>query len=104
MVPYTAGKVPSTASCIVDDYTAVGTLSDISGYMNVQRNKGDHPGVGISATARNHDLCGARGPRVETSQACSFSCHFATRRIWLCISSRTMSPYPPHPPSISPHN
>jgi len=47
MAPYTVGKVPSTTSCIVDGYTVVDTLVDISDYMNDQRNKGDHTGVGI---------------------------------------------------------
>jgi hypothetical protein len=46
-VPCTVGKVPSMASCIVDDYSVVDTLVDTSGYMNVQRNKGGHTGVDI---------------------------------------------------------
>jgi len=47
MAPYTGGKVPSMASCIVDDYTVVDTPVNILDYMNVQRNKGVHRGVGI---------------------------------------------------------
>ncbi len=47
MAPYMGGKVPSMASCIVDDYTVVDTLVNILDYMNDQRNKGDHRGVGI---------------------------------------------------------
>jgi hypothetical protein len=47
MAPYTVGKVPNMAFCIVDDYSVVDTLADISGCMNVQRNKGGHTGVGI---------------------------------------------------------
>jgi hypothetical protein len=47
MAPYTGGKVPSMAFYIADDYTVVGTVADISGYMNVQRNKGDRRGVDI---------------------------------------------------------
>jgi hypothetical protein len=47
MAPCTVGKVPSMASCIVDDYSVVDNLVDTSGYMNVQRNKGGHTGVGI---------------------------------------------------------
>jgi hypothetical protein len=47
MAPYTGGKVPSMASCIVDDYSVVDTLVDILDYMNDRRNKGVHRGVGI---------------------------------------------------------
>jgi hypothetical protein len=47
MAPYMGGKVPSMASCIVDDYSVVDTLVDILDYMNDRRNKGVHRGVGI---------------------------------------------------------
>jgi len=47
MAPYMGGKVPSMASCIVDDYTVVDTLVNILDYTNDQRNKGVHRGVGI---------------------------------------------------------
>jgi hypothetical protein len=47
MAPYTVGKVPSMAFCIVYDYSAVDSLGDISGYKNVQGNKGGHTGVDI---------------------------------------------------------
>ena len=47
MFPYTVGKVPNMAFCIVDDYSVVDTPVDISGCMNDRRNKGGHIGVGI---------------------------------------------------------
>jgi hypothetical protein len=47
MAPYMVGRVPSMAFCIVDDYNVVDTLANISGYMNGQRNRGGHTGVGI---------------------------------------------------------
>ena len=47
MAPYMGDKVPSMASCIVDDYTVVDRLADILDYMNDQRNKAVHRGVGI---------------------------------------------------------
>ena len=47
MVPYTVGKVPSMAFCIVDDYSVVDTVAYILGYIHVPRNKGGYTGVGI---------------------------------------------------------
>jgi hypothetical protein len=49
MAPYTVGKVPSMAFCIVDDYSAADTLANTLGYKNVRRtrSKGGYTGVGI---------------------------------------------------------
>jgi hypothetical protein len=47
MAPYTVGKVPSITFGTVDGYSVVDTFANILGYMNVQRNKGGHTGVGI---------------------------------------------------------
>jgi hypothetical protein len=65
MISYTVGKVPSMAFHIVDDYSVLDTLADILDYINVQRNKGGHTGVGIWATAGRHDLGGVSGPKEE---------------------------------------